>query len=362
MWTYVKKIMSKTILLIKYLIILKTIVIFKMKNKKILVTGGAGYIGSHCVISLVNSGYHPIVIDNFCNSKKTVFKKIKQITKKNIKYYYLDLRDKKKLNQVFKKHKFQSVFHFAGLKSVPESNKEPLSYFNNNITGSLSLFECMKENKVFKIIFSSSACVYNVDEKLPWSEKTNTGHTTNSYGLSKYIIERILMDLSKLDERWKIGIARYFNPIGNHYSGIIGEETDNKSTNLIPSILKVIKKDWKFIDVHGNDYRTKDGTGVRDYIHVMDLVDAHVKILKYLKKVKTYEIFNLGSGKGYSVKDILKAFSKNDIKIPYKVKPRRKGDLGVYYTSNTKVRNLLKWSPQHNLNSMIKDICKFIYK
>ena len=333
-----------------------------MNNKKILVTGGAGYIGSHCIISLINFGYCPIVVDNFCNSKKTVFKKLKQITKKNIKYYHLDLRDKKKLNQVFKKHKFHSVFHFAGLKSVSESNKDPLLYFNNNIAGSVSLFECMKENKVFKIIFSSSACVYNTNETLPWHEKTKTGDTNNSYGFSKYSIERILMDLSKSDKRWKIGIARYFNPIGNHCSGIIGEETDNKSTNLIPSILRVIKKDWKFIDVHGNNYQTKDGTGVRDYIHVMDLVAAHVKILKYLKKGKTFEIFNLGSGKGYSVKDILKAFSENNIKIPYKVKPRREGDLGVYYTSNAKARNLLKWSPKHNLKSMIQDICKFVCK
>jgi len=332
-----------------------------MKKSKILVTGGAGYIGSHCLVALIECGFHPIVIDNFCNSSKLVFDQIKKINKKSIKYYNFDIRDKKKLELVFKKHNFLSVIHFAGLKSVLESSEDPLKYFNNNILSSISLFECMKKYEVFELIFSSSACVYNSNEPLPWSETTKAGDTTNPYGASKYIIERILMDLSKSDKRWKIGIARYFNPISNHSSGLIGEDPQGIPNNLIPYITKVIRKELPYLNIYGDDYETKDGTGIRDYIHVTDLAEGHVKLLKYLTKINGFEIFNFGSGNGYSVKDILKTFQKyKNIKIPFKIKARRKGDLSVYYTTNLKAKNILNWKPKNDINLMVKDLCKFI--
>ena len=332
-----------------------------MKNKKILVTGGAGYIGSHCIIALIESGYQPIVIDNFCSSSKSVFQKLEQITKEKIKYYHFDLRDKKKLNHIFKQYSFQSVIHFAGLKSVSESSKDPLLYFNNNISSSISLLECMKENKVFKLIFSSSACVYNDDEPLPWSETTKAGKTTNPYGTSKYIIERILMDVAKSDPKWQIGIARYFNPIGNHSSGLIGDNPKGVPNNLVPYITKVIKGELPYLNIYGNDYKTKDGTGVRDYIHVMDLADAHIKILKNFKNIKDCEIYNFGSGKGYSVKDIIHAFETNNkITIPRKIKDKRNGDLAVYYTRNKKAKSKLNFKIKRDLKQIVKDVYKFI--
>jgi len=333
-----------------------------MRKSNILVTGGAGYIGSHCIISLVKHGYNPIVVDNFCNSSRSIFYQLKKITKKNIKYYNFDVRDKKKLELVFKKHNFLSVIHFSGLKSVLESNKDPLIYFNNNILSSITLFECMEKYKVFQLIFSSSACVYNSNESLPWSEKTKIGNTTNPYGTSKYIIERVLMDLSKSDKRWKIGIARYFNPISNHSSGLLGEDPKGIPNNLIPYITKVIRKKLSYLNIYGDNYPTKDGTGIRDYIHVEDLVEGHIKLLKYLRKINRFEIFNFGSGRGYSVKDILNTFQRyGNIKIPTKIKDRRQGDLSQYYTSNKKAKKLLNWRPNRTLNIMIKDLCKFIY-
>ena len=331
------------------------------KNNKILVTGGAGYIGSHCLISLINNKYEPIVVDNLSNSSRKVLKKIQLITKQKIKFYKFDLRNKKKLSSVFKKHKFDSVLHFAGLKSVKESNANPLLYFNNNVINSINLIETMRNFNVFNLIFSSSACVYNSDEVLPWSEISKTGKTTNAYGTSKYIIERMLMDISKADKRWKIGIARYFNPISNHHSGLIGESPNGIPENLVPYLIKVIREEYSFLNIYGNDYKTKDGTGVRDYIHVSDLAEAHLKLLKYLKRINSFEIFNFGSGKGYSVKEIIKSFYKNEkIKIPYKIKPRRNGDLPIYYTLNTKAKKVLKWEVKKDLNTMTKDICKFI--
>lgn len=329
--------------------------------KKILVTGGAGYIGSHCIIALIASGYHPIVIDNFCNSSKSVFQKLKQITKQQIKYYHFDLRDKKKLNHIFKQHSFHSVIHFAGLKSVAESSQDPLLYFNNNISSSISLLECMKKNKVFKLIFSSSACVYNDDEPLPWSEITKAGKTTNPYGTSKYIIERILMDVAKSDPKWQIGIARYFNPIGNHSSGLIGDNPKGLPNNLVPYITKVIKRELPYLNIYGNNYKTKDGTGVRDYIHVMDLADAHINILKNFKNIKDCEIYNFGSGKGETVLSIKNWFeSILQKKIPFKYKKRRAGDVQASYTQNKKSFDRLKWKVKRNNFQAIKDVIKFI--
>ena len=332
-----------------------------MKSKQILVTGGAGYIGSHCIIALIESGYQPIVIDNFCNSSKSVFQKLEQITKEKIKYYHFDLRDKKKLNHIFKQYSFQSVIHFAGLKSVSESRQDPLLYFNNNIASSISLLECMKKNKVFKLIFSSSACVYNADEPLPWSETTKVGKTTNPYGTSKYIIERILIDLAKSDPKWKIGIARYFNPIGNHSSGLIGDNPKGVPNNLVPYITKVIKGELPYLNIYGNDYKTKDGTAVRDYIHVMDLADAHVNILKNFRNIKGCEIYNFGSGNGETVLGITNCFkSILQKKIPFKYKERRAGDIQASYTQDKKSFDRLMWKVKRNNFQVIKDVIKFI--
>jgi len=332
-----------------------------MKKNKILVTGGAGYIGSHCIIALIDSGFDPIIVDNFSNSSKSVLQKLNQITKSKIKYYNFDLREKSKLNKVFKKHLFQTVIHFAGLKSVVESSQDPLLYFNNNLSSSISLLECMKENKVFKLIFSSSACVYNANEPLPWSEKTKTGETTNPYGTSKYIIERILIDLAKSDPKWRIGIARYFNPIGNHSSGLIGDNPKGVPNNLVPYITKVIQGNLPYLNIYGNDYKTKDGTAVRDYIHVMDLADAHTNILKNFKNIKGYEIYNFGSGNGETVLDITKCFETIlQKKIPFKYQKRRAGDIDKSYTINTKSFKELKWKAKRTNEQAIKDLINLI--
>jgi UDP-glucose 4-epimerase len=333
-----------------------------MKNNKILLTGGAGFVGSHCIISLIENGYDPIVIDNFSNSSKLVFKNIKKITNTDIKYYNFNLINKKKLNQVFKSHNFKAVIHCAGLKSVEESSKNPLLYFNNNILSSISLFESMIQNKVFKIIFSSSCTVYNDSERIPWLENSKIGKTKNPYGTSKYIIERILMDLSKSDARWKIGIARYFNPISNHASGLVGEKPSGIPSNLFPYIVKVIKQEFPYLNIYGDNYKTKDGTAIRDYFHVMDLAEGHVKFLKFLDTSKKIEVINFGSGKGYSVKDILKFFRKyGNMNIPYVIKDRRKGDIAISFAKIKKAKKLLNWRPKRNLNTMIADLCKFIY-
>ena len=330
--------------------------------KKILVTGGAGYIGSHCIIALIASGYQPIVIDNFSNSSKSVFQKLKHITKKKIKYYHFDLRDKKKLERIFKQHSFHAVIHFAGLKSVAESSQDPLLYFNNNIVSSISLLECMKKNKVFKLIFSSSACVYNANEPLPWSETTKVGKTTNPYGTSKYIIERILMDVAKSDLKWQIGIARYFNPIGNHSSGLIGDNPKGIPNNLVPYITKVIKGELPYLNIFGNNYKTKDGTAVRDYIHVMNLADAHINILKNFKNIKGYEIYNFGSGKGETVLSVKNCFdSILQKKIPFRYKKRRLGDAQASFTQNIKSLKDLNWRVNRDISQAVKDVLKYIH-
>ena len=264
--------------------------------KNIFITGGAGYIGSHCVISLSKSGYRPIILDNFSNSNKSVIKKLEKITKKKIIFYEVDLRNKKKLNVIFKKHPCHALIHCAGFKSVGESIHNPIKYFNNNIISAITLFECMQENNIFKIIFSSSASIYKDNQVLPLSENSKTGDTTNPYANTKYIIERILTDLTTTDKRWSVRIARYFNPISNHSSGIIKEDPKGIPNNLVPCIIKVAQKKIKLLKIFGKNYKTKDGTGIRDYIHVVDLANGHVAMLKNNRMKPGLKIYNFGTG------------------------------------------------------------------
>ncbi|MDA8805006.1 UDP-glucose 4-epimerase GalE [Candidatus Pelagibacter bacterium] len=326
--------------------------------KEIFITGGAGYVGSHCVISLIENGYKPIIIDNFSNSKKDVVKKLQIITKKKIIFYKVDLRNKKKLNNIFSKHNCYCVIHCAGLKSVAESTKNPLLYIENNIASTISLLECMKEHGIFKIIFSSSATVYNSDQTLPLKETALTGQTTNPYGTTKFLIERVLKDVSKFDKNWSITIARYFNPISNHTSAVIKENPIGSPNNLIPIIAKVAQKKINFLKVFGKNYQTKDGTCIRDYIHVMDLANGHVAILN--KKLKKgFEVYNFGTGKGYSVLEIINCFEKYTGKpVPYKFANRRKGDVAISLCNTQKSIKKLNWKAIYSLKDAMKDLKK----
>lgn len=332
------------------------------KNKNILLTGGAGYIGSHTFIALSSCGYTPIIIDNFSNSSIKVIKKLNKILKKKIIFYNIDLREKSKLLSIFKNRKIDSVIHFAGLKSVNESSKESINYFNNNIQSTLSLIECMKKKKIFKIIFSSSASVYNPNQSLPWKENSSIGKTSSPYGTSKYIIERILADLASSDSRWNIKIARYFNPISNHSSGLIVDNPRGIPDNLIPSIIKVAKKELPYLKVYGKNYDTKDGTCIRDYIHVMDLAEGHIAMLKKKKLTNGVEIYNFGNGKGFTVLEVVREFEKQTgISIPIKFCGRRKGDIPISFCSPDKAFRDLSWKAKRNLKECMLNI-KMVFK
>lgn len=329
--------------------------------KKVFITGGAGFIGSHCVVSLIKNGYKPIIIDNFSKSYPNTIKSLETITKKKITFYKVDLRNKKKLNLIFKKHKCHCVLHFAGFKAVGESTNEPISYFDNNIISTLSLIDCMQKNNVHRLIFSSSCTVYDDIQKLPWNEKSKIGNTKNPYASSKYIIELILKDLAKFDNKWHISIARYFNAIGNHPSGLIKENSKGFPNFLIPYIIKVVQKKLPYLKVFGKNYKTKDGTCLRDFVHVMDLADGHVAILKKKIKKKGYNIYNFGSGKGTSVLEVIKTFEKETGKsIAFKFVDRRKGDVGASYCSSRKAKKELNWKVRFDLNQAIRDIKKII--
>lgn len=331
--------------------------------KNILVTGGAGYIGSHCVISLSKKGVRPIVVDNFSNSKHDIICKIEQIVKKKIILYNIDLRDKVKLNLIFKKHKIFSVIHCAGYKSITESIEKPIKYFDNNINSTLSLVDVMNKNKVYKLIFSSSATVYNQDQPLPWKENYKVGDVTSPYGMSKYLIENILKDISLNNNNWKIVIARYFNPISNHSSGLIFENPKGKPNNLLPYIVKVSQGKFPCLYIYGSNYPTKDGTCIRDYIHVMDLADGHVALLKIFKKINNFEIFNFGTGKGVSVLEIIKTFTQvTGINISIKYTKRRDGDLPETYCCPKKTKRILKWKSKRDLYIAMQDIKKSLEK
>ena len=327
----------------------------------VFITGGAGFIGSHCAVSLIKNGYTPIIIDNFSNSNQNVIKKLEIITNKKIVFYKVDLRDKKKLKLIFKKHQCHSVIHCAGFMAVGESVEKPISYFDNNIGSTLSLLECMAENNVFKIIFSSSCTVYDDTQPPPWKETSKIGNTKNPYATSKYIIERMLMDLAKFDDKWSIRIARYFNPIGNHSSGLIKENPRGIPNTLIPYIVKVAQKELPLLKVFGKNYKTKDGTCIRDFIHVMDLADGHVAMLKNNKLKKGLKIYNFGTGKGSSVLEVIKAFEKQTgITVLFRFTKRRKGDAPASFCSPKKALKELNWKIKHDLNQAMMDIKKII--
>ena len=330
----------------------------------ILVTGGAGYIGSHTAVELLNSGRDIVIIDNFSNSKKEVLEKIKEITKKDFKFYEIDYLNRKELEKVFEENNIEAVLNFAGYKAVGESVKKPLEYYENNVSGSIILLETMKKYNVKKFIFSSSATVYGDPETIPITEQCKIGGTTNPYGTTKLFIEQILQDLYKSDNTWDISILRYFNPVGAHESGLIGEEPQGIPNNLMPYIVRVASGQLEQLSVFGNDYNTPDGTGVRDYIHVVDLAKGHIKALEKLEKEKTgIYIYNLGTGTGYSVLDMVKAFEKaTGQKVNYKIVERRPGDIATCYSNPEKAEKELGWKATKTLEDMCKDSWKYIQK
>ena len=328
----------------------------------ILLTGGAGYIGSHTAIELLNEGKDLVIIDNFSNSKPEVLKAIKKITGKDFKFYEMDYQDEKKLDQVFNENNIEAVINFAGFKAVGESVKEPLKYYTNNVAGCLTLLNSMAKHNVKTFIFSSSATVYGQPKTVPITEECETGHTTNPYGTTKLFIEQILKDLYKSDDSWNICILRYFNPVGSHESGLIGEEPKGIPNNLMPYIVRVASGELKELSVFGNDYDTPDGTGVRDYIHVVDLAKGHVSALNKLSKEKKgLYIYNLGTGKGYSVLDMVHAFEKSTgKKVPYRIAPRREGDIPECYADPSKANKELGWGAKEGIEGMCKDSWNYI--
>ena len=330
----------------------------------ILLPGGAGYIGSHTAVELLNAGKEVIIIDNFSNSKPSVLESIRKITGKDFKFYELDYLNREALEKVFEENKIDAVLNFAGYKAVGESVQKHLEYYHNNITGCLVLLQTMKKYNVKKFIFSSSATVYGEPEKIPLTEDCKTGGTTNPYGTSKLFIEQILKDLYNSDNSWDICILRYFNPVGAHESGLIGEEPKGIPNNLMPYVARVAAGTLKELSVFGNDYDTPDGTGVRDYIHVVDLAKGHVCALNKLdKEQKGLFIYNLGTGKGYSVLDMVKAFEKaTGKKVPYKIAPRREGDIATCFADPKKAKEELGWVATKTLDDMCKDSWNYIEK
>lgn len=324
--------------------------------KNILITGGAGYIGSHVAVELLNKNYKVIVYDNLTNSSKISVKRVEEITGKNITFYEADILDEKKLSEVFEKEKIDVVIHCAALKSVGESVKKPLEYYHNNITGTLSLLKIMRKYSCKNIIFSSSATVYGDPESVPITEDFPKGTCTNPYGWTKSMMEQIMTDLQKSDPEWKVVLLRYFNPIGAHKSGKIGEDPQGIPNNLLPYIAQVAVGKLDYLSVFGDDYDTVDGTGVRDYIHVVDLAKGHVLAVDKIDKLKGVSIFNLATGKGYSVLEVLKAFEKAcGKKISYKVVQRREGDIAKCFADASKAYKILGWKAKKDIDEMCED-------
>lgn len=330
----------------------------------ILVTGGAGFIGSHTAVELLNNGKEVVILDNFSNSKPDVLDAIRTITGKDFKFYEIDYLDKKALEKVFEENEIEAVLNFAGFKAVGESVQKPIEYYTNNISGALVLLDTMRKYGVKKFVFSSSATVYGDPEVIPITEDCKTGGTTNPYGTSKLFIEQILMDIYNSDPTWDIAILRYFNPVGAHESGLIGEEPQGIPNNLMPYVSRVAAGVLKELSVFGDDYDTPDGTGVRDYIHVIDLAVGHLKALDKLEKEqKGLYIYNLGTGVGYSVLDMVKAFEKATGKqVPYKIAPRREGDIATCYSDPTKAREELGWEAHKTLQQMCEDAWNYTSK
>lgn len=322
----------------------------------ILVTGGAGYIGSHTAVELLNSGKDIIILDNFYNSCPEVLNRIKELTGKDFKFVQCDIRDRKGLDKVFEENQIDSVIHFAGLKAVGESCSLPLLYYENNIGGTVTLCEAMAEHGCKTIVFSSSATVYGEHNISPLREDMKTGGTTNPYGTTKYFIEQILTDTAKADCDWSVCILRYFNPLGAHISGRIGENPNGIPNNLMPYITQVAVGRREYLHIYGNDYDTPDGTGVRDYIHVVDLAKGHLKALEKAKNTKGVNIYNLGTGKGYSVLEVVNAFEKaSGVKIPYKIEARRPGDIATCFSDPSKAQKELGWKAEKGIDDMCAD-------
>ena len=325
----------------------------------ILVTGGAGYIGSHTCVELLNRGYEVVIIDNYSNSKPAVIDAIKEITQKDITFFKADLRDKQKLEDIFSKYSIDSVIHFAGFKAVGESVSNPLEYYENNIGSTFALCEVMEKHSVRKLIFSSSATVYDASNEMPLKE-TDTLSCTNPYGWSKFMIEQILKDLCASNKDWSAILLRYFNPIGAHKSGMIGENPSGIPNNLMPYITQVASGKLEKLHVFGNDYPTPDGTGVRDYIHVVDLALGHIKALEYSQTHNGAQAFNLGTGKGCSVLELVSAFEKvTGTSVPFVIEARRPGDIAVCYANTSKAKQLLGWQAQFGIEKMCEDSWRF---
>ena len=318
----------------------------------ILVTGGAGYIGSHTLVELIKKGYETVVIDNLYNSSEKSLDRVEAITGVKPKFYFGDVRDEDLLRRIFTENEIKYVIHFVGLKAVGESCKKPLFYYDNNLNGTLVLVKVMTEFNCKNLVFSSSATVYGTPERLPLDETCKIGGTTNPYGTSKYFQEIMLTDICKADPDWNVILLRYFNPVGAHESGLIGEDPDGIPNNLMPYVAKVAIGELKEVGVFGNDYPTPDGTGVRDYIHVVDLAKGHVAAIEKVK-TKGVHIYNLGTGVGYSVLDVIKAFSKAcGRELPYAIKPRRDGDVASNYADSSKAKSELGWQAELNLDDM----------
>jgi UDP-glucose 4-epimerase len=322
----------------------------------ILVTGGAGFIGSHTVVELLNAGLDVVVVDNLVNASKESLKRVEELTGKKVKFYENDILDRDALNRIFDNESIDSVIHFAGLKAVGESVAKPLEYYHNNISGSLVLFDVMRNHGVKNIIFSSSATVYGDPAFVPITEECPKGKPTNPYGMTKWMLEEILMDIQKADPEWNVILLRYFNPIGAHESGRIGENPNGIPNNLMPYITQVAVGKLKELGVFGNDYDTHYGTGVRDYIHVVDLALGHVAAIKKLKENPGVKIYNLGTGNGYSVLDIVKNFEEaTGVKIPYVIKERRAGDIATCYCDASLAKKELGWEAKRDLKQMCAD-------
>lgn len=323
----------------------------------ILVTGGAGYIGSHTVIELLKTGFEVVIVDNFSNSKPEVLNRIKELSGKDFDFYEVDLLDKEKLDAVFRTHTIDAVIHFAGYKAVGESVSHPLKYYHNNITGTLVLLEVMQTHTVKNIVFSSSATVYGMDNQVPFTEDMPLpSSTTNPYGTTKLFIEQVLRDQVTADTDWSVALLRYFNPIGAHESGRIGEDPNDIPNNLMPYVTQVAVGKREQLSVFGNDYDTPDGTGVRDYIHVVDLAKGHIKALQKIMSSTGTKTYNLGTGTGYSVFDLVHAFEKaNAVSIPYIITDRRPGDIANSYADVSKAKTELEWEAQLGLEEMCRD-------
>ena len=328
----------------------------------VLVTGGAGYIGSHTAVQLLDNGEDIVILDNFSNSSPEMLDGVRRITGKDFKFYEGDMRDKALLSRIFKENEIEAVIHFAGLKAVGESVEKPLEYYDNNINGTLCILEAMKEHKCEIMIFSSSATVYGSDNEVPFVEGMKTS-ATNPYGWTKVFIEHILEGVCTSDKEFSAVLLRYFNPIGAHQSGIIGEQPNGIPNNIMPYIMKVAAGEYDHLNVFGDDYDTPDGTGVRDYIHVVDLASGHLAALEYARKHKGAEAVNLGTGKGTSVLELVRAFEKaSGRKVPYVVTPRRPGDIAECYADVSKAKEMLGWQAQYDVDDMCRDGAKWALK